>query len=362
MDATSAARLSADSYEEAVELCFRNGWTDGMPVIPPTEDRVARFVAAAGRDPQEMLGVYRERSRRVTVEKVAANAVMAGCLPEYMPVVLAIAEVLLDPKLDFHPANASTGSPALGFIVNGPVRNQIGMNCRGNVFGPGNRANSTIGRAIRLLQINAFGSTPGAGNDDTSAIDILDRGTLGQPAKYAGYHIPEYEEAYPALHPLHVERGFAPEQNVVTVFATAGGMQISLHAEQTAEELADTLAYQLAHLGRHNDMGWLVLVLTPEAVRLLDRDGWSKARFRAALYAKAARSIAWLKQNNWPAMGAAGFYLGARGNAPLQPDDEHKTMSLAGQPDDIHLVVAGGPAGSWGYFLVPYGALASKAF
>jgi hypothetical protein len=359
MTALSSVYHEVDDDAQALELCFRNGWTDGLPVVPPTEDRVHRMLAAVQRAPDEGLGFYRERGRQVSVEKVAINAVMAGCLPEYFPVVLAIAEVLLDPDLDFHAANASTGGPAVGFIVNGPIRNTIGMNYRGNVLGPGNRANATIGRAIRLLQINAFGSTPGAGHDEQSPVAILDRATLGQPGKYAGFHIPEYEEAFPEWQPLHVERGFAPEQNVVTVFATGGGMQISLHVEQRAEQIAETTAHQLAHLGRNTGQGWLVLVLTPEAARIVVRDGWSKAQLREAIWAKATRSTAWIKQNGW---STSGFLHGALSNAPLQPGDETQQRSVVRSPDDIYLAVAGGPAGGWAYFLVPYGPIAAKAF
>jgi hypothetical protein len=359
MTALTSTYLEADDDADALELCFRNGWTDGLPVVPPTEERVGRMLAAVPRAPDEVLGFYRERGRQVSVEKVAINAVMAGCLPEYFPVVLAIAEVLLDPNLDFHAANASTGSPAIGFIVNGPIRNAIDMNYRGNVMGPGNRANATIGRAIRLLQINAFGSTPGAGNDEQSPVAILDRATLGQPGKYAGFHLPEYEEAFPEWRPLHVERGFAPKQNVVTVFAAGGGMQISLHVEQRAEQIAETTAHQLAHIGRNTGQGWLVLVLTPEAARIVVRDGWSKAQLREAIYAKAARSTAWLKENGW---STGGFLNGALSNAPLQTGDETVLKSVVRSPDDIYLTVAGGPAGGWAYFLVPYGPIAAKAF
>lgn len=344
---------------EALELCYRNGWTDGLPVVPPTEDRVRRLLAAVQREPDALLGFYRERGRRITVEKVAINAVLAGCLPEYFPVVLAIAEVMLDPRHDFHAANASTGSPAIGFIVNGPIRNAIGMNYRGNVLGPGNRANATIGRAIRLLQINAMGSTPGAGHDEHSPVAILDRATLGQPGKYAGFHLPEYEEAFPTWQPLHVARGFAREQNVVTVFATGGGLQISLHVEQRAEQIAETTAHQLAHVGRNAGQGWLVLVLTPEAARIVVRDGWSKAQFCEAVYAKAARSMAWLKQNGW---STGGFLHGALSNPPAQPGDETQFQSVVRSPADIYLAVAGGPAGGWAYFLIPYGPIAAKAF
>jgi hypothetical protein len=360
MTTLSSAWHEVDDDAEAMELCFRNGWTDGLPVVPPTEDRVRRMLAAVPRAPDDVLGFYRERGRRINVEKVAINAVMAGCLPEYFPVVLAIAEVLLDPGHDFHAANASTGSPAVGFVVNGPIRDAIGMNSRGNVLGPGNRANATIGRAIRLLQINAMGSTPGAGHDEGSPVAILDRATLGQPGKYAGFHLPEYEEAFPEWAPLHVERGFAREQDVVTVFATGGGMQLSLHVEQRAEQIAETIAHQLAHLGRNTGQGWLVLVLTPEAARVVVRDGWSKARLREAVYAKAARSVAWLKQNGWPT--TRGILDGALNNPPPQRGDETEARSIARSPDDIYLLVAGGPAGAWAYFLPPYGPIASKAF
>ncbi|HZQ34752.1 MAG TPA: hypothetical protein VFD32_02385 [Dehalococcoidia bacterium] len=359
MTVLSSAAYEADGEADALELCYRNGWTDGLPVVPPTEERVRRMLAAVPREPAEVLGVYRERGRQITLEKVAINAVMAGCLPEYLPLVVAIVEVLLDPRYDFHAANASTGSPALGFIVNGPIRDAIGMNYQGNVLGPGNRANATIGRALRLLQINAFGSVPGAGLDEASPLPILDRATLGQPGKYAGFHLPEYEEAYPDWPPLHVERGFARDQNVVTVFATGGGLQISLHVEQRAEQIAETVAHQLAHLGRNTGQGWLVLALTPEAARIVVRDGWSRAQLREAIYARATRSTAWLKQNGW---STGGFLHGALSNAPLAPGDELQQKSVVRGPDDIYLVVAGGPAGAWAYVLLPYGPIAAKAF
>ena len=229
-------RHDAESLDDAIELCFERGWTDGLPVVPPTPEKVARFVEASGRKPDEVVCEYPSRNRVVSVEKVAINAVMAGCRPEYLPVVLAIVEAMGDEAFGLHAANATTGGSAVGFVVNGPVRKRLGMNFRGNVLGPGNRANSTIGRAVRLTQINAMGSVPGAGNESPSdPRPILDRTTVGQPGKYAGYHIPENEEDYPALRPLHVERGFAPEDDVVTVFASSGHIQISVHAEPSAE-------------------------------------------------------------------------------------------------------------------------------
>jgi hypothetical protein len=367
MTTLTSTELEVDSYEEAVELCHRNGWTDGLPVVPPTPEKVERFLEVVQRAPDEVLGFYRERSRSVTVEKIAINAVMAGCLPEYFPVVLAIAETLVGGPYNWHALNASTGSAQLGFIINGPIRDQIGMNYRGNFMGPGNRANSTIGRAIRLIQINAFGSVPGAGHDETYPLPVLDRSTMGHGAKYAGYHIPEFEEAIPYWLPLHVERGYAGEQNVLHVFTTGGGMQMSTHADKTAEQISDTVAHRLAHLGRHlarrSEGSWIVLVITPEAATIVARDGWSKAQFREAVFEKSKRSVAWLKQNGWPATGLGSPLAGVTDNTPVAPGDETTLLSVAGHPDDLYLAVAGGPAGSWVYFWIPYGgAIAVKPF
>ncbi len=211
-----------DDLHSAIEFCYDQGWTDGLPVVPPTVEKVQEFLDVAGRRPDEVVFEYLERSRVVTVEKVAINAVMAGCRPEYFPVVLALIEAIATPEFGIHPVNASTGGSALGFVVNGPIRQQIGMNCQGNVLGPGNRANSTIGRAVRLTQINAMGSTPGAGNDlaaDGGSGAAGARPLNHRPAgQYAGYHLAEYEEAFPDLEPLHVTLGFEPTQNVGTVF------------------------------------------------------------------------------------------------------------------------------------------------
>jgi hypothetical protein len=192
--------FAIDDGTDPIEFCYEQGWTDGLPVVPPTPEKVAAAVAATGREADELVCAYPERHRELTVGHVAANAVMAGCRPEYVPVVVAIVEAMATDAFGLHAANATTGGSAVGFIVNGPVRTALGMNCRGNVLGPGNRANSTIGRAVRLVQINGFGSVPGAGNEgqvQPGGRPILDRATLGQPGKYAGYHIVENEEDYP---------------------------------------------------------------------------------------------------------------------------------------------------------------------
>jgi len=340
--------------EDAIEFCYAQGWTDGLPVVPPTAARVREFLAVGGRPGDDVVLEYVERSRTVTVEKVAINAVMAGCRPEYFPVVLALVGAMGDPGFMPHAANASTGGMALGFVVNGPIRVELGMNCQGNVLGPGNRANSTIGRAVRLTQINAMGSVPGAGNEltgDGPRRPILDRSTVGQPGKYAGYHVPEFEEGFPSLAPLHVMHGFAPEQNVITLFSVVGHLQISAHAERTAEAIVDTIAYYLVGSGRLRKGGECVLVIPPENAEIFVRDGWSKAAIGDAVYERTKRTAAWVKRSGGSTTGGV---MSARGGE-VRPEDETTEVAIAGSGRDVNVVVAGGPAGAFIYALLPYG-------
>jgi hypothetical protein len=344
-------RLSAKDADTAVELFHERGWTDGLPIVPPTEERVRALLAAAGCEPGELVGTYPSRQRVIRAEKVAINAVMAGCRPEYFPVVLALVEAMADERFGIHACNATTGGSALGFAINGPIRNALGMNFRGNVFGPGNRANATIGRAVRLVQINVLGSVPGAGNEAQGGRPILDRATMGQPGKYCGYHLPENEEDFPSLAPLSVERGFARGEDVVTLFATAGHTQISVHAEPTAQAIADTLSQYLVGSGRLTPRGWCLLAIPPEVARILVRDGWSKADLRRAILQGTTRSVAWAKRSGWQASGGP---LDARGGEIL-PGDEERTIAIAGRADDILVAVAGGSAGAFVHAFLPYG-------
>src|SRR5262249_30297621 len=150
----------ADAYE-ANELFQRNGWTDGLPVVPPTEELVLRFLAGGALAPGDVVGVEPVRRRRITAEKVAIAAVMAGCLPEDMPVVVALVQAVCEPEYGLHGSTASTGGSAPFVVVNGPIRREIGMNATHNVLGNGNRANATIGRSLRLLVVNVLGGIPG---------------------------------------------------------------------------------------------------------------------------------------------------------------------------------------------------------
>lgn len=339
---------------DLVELCHERGWTDGLPVVPPTPDRVEAAIAASGWAADDVVCEYAERRRVVTTEQVAVNAVLAGCRPEHVAVVAAIVEAMGDPGFDLHIANASTGGAAVGFVVNGPIRTELGMNCRGNVLGSGNRANASIGRAVRLTQMNAMGSVPGAGNEDLvppGGRPILDRATIGQPGKYAGYHLPEDEEVHPTLRPLHVERGFAPDDDVVTVFSTAGHVQWSLHQEASGEELVEAYARNLVAGDRLTRSGFLVLVVPPEHADVFVRDGWSKADIREGVFAGTTRTIAWAKEHG---RSLTGGLMDRRG-AAVQPGDEEATVAVASSPDEILVVVAGGPAGAFAHALFPFG-------
>ena len=182
MEAVSEA---ADVYE-AIEMYHEKGWTDGLPVVPPTPELVERFLEASGLDADDVVFHLAERKRTVRAGKVALNAIMAGCLPSYMPVILAALEAMADPAYNIHSSATSTGGAAPFMVVNGPIRHETGMNMQGNIYGPGNRAGATIGRALRLIIINCLGSKPG----------LLDRSTQGNPGKYS-FTFAEWEETSP---------------------------------------------------------------------------------------------------------------------------------------------------------------------
>jgi len=345
---SETAQFEVADFEEANELYHAKGWTDGLPIIPPTPEKVARFLDAAGLEADTKLGYYEERQIPVYAEKLAINAVMAGCLPEYFPVVVAIIEAMLDHDFPTHVANTSTGSFTLATIVNGPVRHELGLNCHGNMLGPGNRANSAIGRAVRLIQINTLGSIAGAGGEPHQhGRAKLDRSMMGQPAKYAGYHIVENEEAFPSLLPVHVERGFAPQDSTVTLFMAANYHWICAHSEQTADEWIDTMAHYIVGTGGLQQSGCAALLLPIENAAMFARAGWTKADIREALFERTRRSAAWLKREGWKVVFQRPRL------EEIEPGDEEKFLAIAGSasPDDLFVVPCGGPAGSWPYYL-----------
>ena len=323
---------------EAIERCYGLGWTDGLPVVPPTAERVREFLDYGGRPGDEVLGSIPERRREVTVEKVAANAVMAGCLPQYLPVVLAATEAMLAPEFNLIGPSSSLGGAGILVIVNGPIVRQLGINCRNNLFGPGNRANSTIGRAIRLILMNACASVPG----------LFDRSILGHPGKYS-YCIGE-NEAETHWNPLHVERGFSRDESAVTVFACEGPRQVRMPSRPEAilagvADVASTLGTSMANTGSVGDTSTVVRqgqICVVVAGTSEIWSGWSKDDVRQHLFPRIRRSLADLKR--------AGAIEG-----DVEFGDEARYVSLIPSADDILVVFGGGPEGptcavipSWG--------------
>ena len=308
---------------EAIEKCYELGWTDGLPVVPPTTDIVRRFLDYAGRPADDVIGSVPERRREVTVAKVAANAVMAGCLPEYMPVVLAATEAMLDPRFNLVGPSSSLGGAGILVIVNGPIVRELGINAGNNLFGPGNRANATIGRSIRLILMNACASIPG----------LFDRSILGHPGKYS-FCIAEAETHW---NPLHVERGFTADQSAVTVFACEGPRQVRPSGGpetiiSTIADVASSLGTSMCTGGSTGDTSTIVRqgeVVVVVSGRSEVWEGWSKDDFRKALHPQLRRSLADLKR-------------AAELPGDVMPEDEGRFVSLVPEPEDILLVFAGG--------------------
>src|SRR5437763_4575248 len=269
-----ARRIEIGADEDEQEAMFGRGWSDGLPLVPPTEERVLRMLDGTARDPQEVLGLVPPALAAATVEKVAINAVMAGCKPEYLPVVLAAVEAVLDEGFAMHGVLATTMFAGPVVIVNGPIRRQIGMNAKGNALGQGNRANAAIGRALQLVIRNIGEGRP----------QEVDRATLGNPGKL-GYCFAEDEEGS-CWEPLSAERGVKPGVSAVTVFAGFGLQGVVDQKSREPESLARSMAGSLKAI--HNIKSApgcdAVLVVCPEHERTFRNAGWSKARLYEELY------------------------------------------------------------------------------
>ena len=306
---------------EAIERCYELGWTDGLPVVPPTAERVRQFVECSGRPTEEVLGALPERRRQVTVEKVAANAVMAGCLPEYMPVVLAATEAILDPEFSLIGPSSSLGGAGILVIINGPILQELNINSGNNLFGPGNRANSTIGRYIRLILMNACAATPG----------LFDRSILGHPGKFS-FCIGENEEET-HWNPLHVERGFSREQSAVTVFAALAPRQARMDpvAERILEGVADTASSLCTFVSSPAGVpspGRSEMVLVIAGTTDI-WEGWTKEDVRQYLAPRIGKPASELKR--------VGLMEG-----PIKPGDVHRFIPFGPSTEDIMIVFAGG--------------------
>ncbi len=324
-------RHAVEDAAAAIELSFEKGWTDGLPVVPPTEARIWAMLEAAHLDPDHQITFIPNRQAAVAAEKVAINAVMAGCKPEYMPVVVAATEAIGDPKWGYHGPGTSTAGAAVLIIVNGPFARRLQINSGDNLFGPGWRANATIGRAVRLIMRNVIGSLPGR----------LDRATLGHPGKYT-YVIAENETDSP-WPPLHVERGFRPEQSAVTVMAAEAPHQFYNQLSNSAKGILTTLCDDMRISGNSVGQPQYAIVLAGEHMRTIAADGWSKADIRNFAYEHTHNSVAHLKRTQ-------------RLAGAIKPEDETTLRPLVPSPEDILVVAAGGRAGAFSAYIPGWGS------
>ena len=317
-----ARRVEIATLEDELEACFDRGWSDGLPVVPPTEARVLAMLAGTTRAPDEIVAVVPPDLAPCTVEKVAINAVLAGCKPEYLPVVLTAVEMACTPEFNIHGVLATTMSVGPVLIVNGPIRRAIGMNSGINVFGQGNRANNTIGRALQLVIRNVGGGRPGE----------VDRATLGTPGKL-GFCFAEDEEGSPWT-PLSADFGFEAGQNVVTIFPGEGPRTLVDQLARSPEELAHSFAYALrAMLSPKAVMAFdAVLVVSPDHSRVFRGAGWSKDRLRKRL----------LELTTIP---GDELVRGAGGIAEGLPESVRGRMIPKFRENGLQIVHAGGGAG-----------------
>ncbi len=346
--ALRSRRIEAADHFEAVELFFTRGWTDGFPIVPPTEERVEAMLQTLDRDPGEVVGIMAPRFGKATLEKIAINAVMAGCEPMFFPVVVAAIEAIADDDFNLNGVQCTTHVAAPLLIINGPVRQALEINAGANCFGQGFRANATIGRAVRLCMINIGGGLPG----------VTDKATFGHPGKYT-YCVAENEEASP-WEPLHVERGFRPEQSTVTVFAAEAPHNVNDHASQGARGILTTVADTMATMGNNNmyKRGEMAVVIGPEHAATIAAEGWSKQDVKTFLFQEARRPVRELTRS--------GEYYGEVTWEKYWPrwidrNDPSALIPVVNSPEDILVFVAGGTVGRFSLIIPGWGDHGTRA-
>ncbi len=312
------------------------GWTDGLPVVPPTADAVQACLDWALVGPDHVVGVEPVRERLVTAEKVAVNAVMAGCLPSHFPVVLTAVTALLHESFGVHGATASTGGCGILLVVNGPIRSELGMNATFSALGGGGRAGVCIGRAVRLVLINVLDVRPGG----------IDRGTLGHPGKIS-FCVAEDEENTPWL-PLAQERLGVDDVSAVTALAAMAPRQLMNEWTTRPEEILDTYVAEIKANMAHYSIwaGDYAIVVPPQLRRHFDEAGWSKADVRAYVYEHAR-----IVRGAWADCGKANI-------VSHKADVAHRALPEA---DDLLVIAAGGPAGGFGAVIPPWLGTRSRA-
>ena len=322
--ARAASLEVSDDLDVFNRLLLERHWSDGLPAMPPTRERVDAMLQHTSRKPDDIVGAVAPAFGVATVERIAINAVMAGCYPEYLPVLIAATEAIADPRFNLRAIQATTNPAAVFMIINGPIAKQIGVNGGGNCLGPGAWANATLGRAMRLILQNIGGAQAGE----------MDQATQGQPGKYT-FCCAENEEANP-WQPLHVERGFSKEQSTVTTVGALGTWNLNTHAKNAEELLrviGDTMAFPASSDYIFGGEPWLILA--PEHAEVLRRDGMSKVDVKKRLWQTSQ-----LAASRLSAKELARTQAGRR--AELGEITRDSLLPVSRSAEDIGIIVAGG--------------------
>lgn len=313
------------------ELAVEQGWSDGMPLFVPTEAKVAKFVDTVRGDNRPYSPVP-PRQIVPTIQAMAANAVMAGCKPEYFPVVTAAMRGVLEPDFNLHGTLATTHPCAPMVMISGPIRKELNVNCSSNCFGQGWQANATIGRALGLMLLNIAGAKPGE----------MDRSTQGNPAKFT-FCFGENEEENPWA-PYHVQRGFKPTDSVVTVMSGEGPHNLNDHGSTTGDGLLTTFAGGMATPGANTvyGKGPSFIIIGPEHAATLKRDGFTIETIREELWQRSRIHISRVSKGNLDTYASTGH----------KPEGDY--LRIGRSPQDLHITVAGGP-GKHSAFIPSFG-------
>jgi hypothetical protein len=332
----SSKCYKVDDILAAQEFYHSRQWTDGLPVVPPTADAVQACLDWAMMPADHLVGIEPVRNRAITAEKLAINAIMAGCLPMHFPVVIAAFTAMLQEPFLVHGATASTGGCAVLVVINGPVREEVGMSSSFNVLGSSDRATTVIGRAIRLILCNLLDVRPGQ----------IDRSTLGHPGKLS-YCIAEDEDNSP-WNSLAEDRGVPREASAVTVMAAGAPRQLMNEWTTKPEEILDTFCAEIKANLRHYSIypGNYAIVIPPQLRTHFDEAGWGRKEIQQYVFENAR-----ILRREWADVGK-GAVVGRRGDQeyPALPDPEH-----------LLIIAAGGPAGGFGAVIPPWLGHKSKA-
>ena len=334
-------RVEVSEDPQAInDFYYQKGWTEGLPIVCPTEERVLRMLEYTDRAPDEVLGQLAPVYAEATIEKVAINAVMAGCLPQHMPVLIAAVQAIVEKDFNLYGVQTTTNPVTPLFILNGPIAKELDVNSGPSCMGPCKRANAVIGRAMRLLMINVGGGKPSA----------VDKATFGQPAKFT-FCIAENEEAN-QWEPLHVERGFKKEDSTVTTCGIASIINVVTTPEiipgwKEGDQILALLADNMAAMGSNNFMSGIgepLIAFSPESAGILKKDGYSKLDVKRILFEKSHRMAASLppftvdrmRHRRGLAKSVDKFYITEK-------------------PEDIMIVVCGGLLAAHTVFMPTFG-------